>query len=270
MIYFPKSPTKLPNIAAKNALLGTSLPSSLEDKLINDVNNVDSFSQYNGKKFTIKTHLFNWYTELKTIFSSLSSLLIVLLGGFQCGLFIGYTGVFQDMLSPLGLSDDDIGLIGFVTTLLMVFGGLIMGYIADKCFTKKLKKLLMFLFIINIILLIVLFVILPTPFNGIYPLTTDNCPNLLVYLLVIIGITGIFSGGSIPLFYELAAEICAPVSEGSSATFITFILNGVALLYIGVGNWLNTSYETLFALIGMIGCLIALIFVKEIYIRDLI
>ncbi len=163
-----------------------------------------------------------------------------------------------------------IGFIGFNISGMSVIGGFIIGPIADKYFRKDLKKLIFILFFFAILILCILFFVLPSPFDEdpmfiLNKNSTDDKKIIVINILV--AIMGIFEGALIPLFFELSADIAYPISEGTSATMIVFINNVVCLICIGIGTWMSTKWETFFALIICVFCVMLMCVVKEQYNR---
>merc|ERR1712083_856128 len=89
----------------------------------------------------------------------------------------------------------------------------------------------------------------------------------VVVIAVLVSVMGVFEGALVPLFFELAADISYPISEGTSGTVIVLFNNVVALVCIGIGTWMSTKWETLFALGICALCVIVLSLVKEQYNR---
>lgn len=186
-------------------------------------------------------------------------------------LISGWSGVFQDMLSPLGINDKNIGLIGFNFNLLIFIGSVASGFIADSCFHKRLKLFLVITYIAGAIVLFILLLILPSPWKSDESLIiiNENSSNLFknIILNILIGLLGFILGGTSAAGYELLAEVSFPVTEGTSSTALVFMNNVSCLIFVGIGSWINTTYETLLALVVMILSVISLFFVKEEYKR---
>eukprot|EP01084_Bolivina_argentea_P294755 507283_1 len=278
LFYFPNSPSKLPTIAARSAFLSVSIreikskqqiiESNInEQALINDkyLNN-----EINRNKFTLKQHLKNFGSEIIECILNYSTVVTVIVGGMEGGMFAAWAGVLQDMLSPLGLNDTDIGLMGFNISLFSMIGGLITGPVADKYFEKKLRKFIYILFVLTLIVLLILLFIIPSPFSNdsLIILSNNTCQlTKNIVLNVFIALLGICEGGLVPLFYELSVEVSYPVSEGSSAMLLVYVLNITCLVFVGIGNWLNTKWETLFAILICGLCLLFISTIKEQYKR---
>ena len=88
--------------------------------------------EFTEKQISMKQNLYNVWEETKQILVSKDTILMVLIGGFQTGIFSAYNGVTQDMLSPLGLNHKCMGTIGITQTGVNMIGPLIIGWIKDK------------------------------------------------------------------------------------------------------------------------------------------
>eukprot|EP01084_Bolivina_argentea_P291271 500581_1 len=267
--YFPCAPNKLPSIVAKNALLSQDITTGKSAALIENqdqpIINENDDIVYTPK---LCEHFVHFMKEMKKLFTNKSAFILIFVGGMQSGIFAAWTSVLQDMLSPMGLNDTDIGFIGFNISFIAMSGGLI-GYIADKCFVEKLKKFINILFVFNILFLMLLFFILPSPFNDnsiIFTECKGNC--ILILLNVMIGLMAFCEEGLLPLFYELSAEISYPVSEGSCGMLLSLINNIAALIFIFIASAMNTKYETFLALIVAVICIVLITVVKEEYKRN--
>eukprot|EP01084_Bolivina_argentea_P017967 33497_1 len=272
ILYFPNHPIKLPSQAAKYALLSIPFEQTSKNNYNVNINDplLDTDTEKMHNKISMKANMLNFWSEIKHILLSKSTILMVLVGGFQFGISSAYNGVSQDMLSPLGLNDKNIGSIGFVQTGMNMIGALIMGWIADKYFSKKLKLALYLIFGCCIVVLLVLLFILPSPWSSdSMILVNDIFIDKMIVVTVFMGILGFLSGAVVPLFYELTSEVSYPygISEGTSSTLLVLIINATCLIFVGVGNWVGTKYETISNVIVYAICILLLCFVKETYQR---
>ena len=284
-IYFPNSPNKLPSIAAHRSLYAVQQQMEKEQKHRN-INSIDDMEQCLVKKdkettkndvksneiekLSIVQHLKNFGYEFKNLLTSFDVVMIGIIGGLAGGIFAGYGGVLQDMLSPLGLNDTQIGFIGFNLSCMTAIGGTFIGPIADRFFNKKLKLLLIILYIIIIINLCILFLVLPSPFSS-KSLILINDQSTMIYkevlLNVLIGSLGFFNGCLVPPFFEVIAEKSYPINEGSSGLYLVTINCMGVLIFIGIGSWLNTTWETFLVTIICIISVCLFTFIKEEYKR---
>ena len=332
MMYFPPSPTKLPSIAAKAALLAVpmdqlqsftdnvadidksrkiivggkmmydssaslSVWSATENDMKIRSNTRNAFGnddmltksivgsdidnivnnlpyQYRLNTFTLKQHLINLCSEYKYMICNISTILVAIIGGVVIGVFTAWNGVLQDMIgaqSALKLSSQSVGILGSEGTVCCILGGVVIGCIVDKWFAKRLKLVIMVLFIAMIVCMGLLLFVVPSPWKD-KPMILVNGngqsnERKVVVIGVLGGLSGILLGGAMPLFYELCAEVSYPVSEGSSASLLVFIENIALLLFVGLAGLISTEWQTLFVVITCVLCLVLLIFVKEKYQR---
>ena len=244
-----------------------TLTKSLFDSDVGHIVNVID-ANHRSKEFTLKQHLFDLFKEIKFMFKSMSTILVVIMGGMAIGVMAAWGAVLQDMIgenTPLNMNDADVGIIGFIGTIACVFGGLIIGPVVDKWFAKRLKMVILVLFIGIIISFGVLLFIVPSPWSDESIIFMQN--KKMIVLSYINGAGGLFVGGCLPLFYELCVEVSYPVSEGSSATFLVFIENISLLIFVGIADWISTKWETILVMVTCVLCVILLIFVKDRYRR---
>lgn len=237
---------------------------------VSDLETDDSIDIASNDKFSFYQHLKNCTLELKVLFQSKSAILLIIAGGMQPGMFAAWTAVLQDMLSPIGLSATQIGFIGFDISLMLMVGGLISGPLADRYFVKQLKKLLLIFFIFMIFAVAVLLFIMPSPFYHQPLIIINDGSSLLMKNLVLhifCGFVAFFDGALIPMFYELTVECAFPCSEGTSIMLLVYINNVACFVFVGIGNWLNTRWETLCTLIVCCFSFIFILAVKEKYHR---
>merc|ERR550525_1149345 len=131
-----------------------------------------------------------------------STVMILICGAMFFGIFSSWTGVLQDMMS-WDFSDTEIGVMGFVLNFNVMIGGISIAY---KCFVKKLRRLMVIVFLLMLIVLTALLLLTPNPI-----MTSDPFLDRLelskleknVVLDVLIGIMGILYGGLVSLFFEL-------------------------------------------------------------------
>eukprot|EP01084_Bolivina_argentea_P201115 343824_1 len=304
MLYFPSHPEKLPSIAAKYALKGMNVTAEnmkssdnksknaeksmlgiqVESESISKIayKNMDGIDESNGgidigqenkNEISFMEHFKSFLYEVHGLFRYKSALIVVIVGGLEYGIFASWASVLQDMIgdsTSIDLNETEIGFIGFNISGMSVIGGFIIGPIADKYFNKNLKKLIFILFFFAILILCILFFVLPSPFDedSMFILNKDSSnKNKIIVINILVAIMGIFEGALIPLFFELSADIAYPISEGTSATMIVFINNVVCLICIGIGSWMSTKWETFFALIICLVCVMLMCIVKEQYNR---
>ena len=239
-----------------------------QDELLSSdiIDHLNTLSQ-----LSLISHLKHFAIEMKQLFTNYSALLVIIAGGMASGIFAAWGSLLQDLLKPMGLSTTAIGVVGFLFALMAMVGTLIIGPIADKYFVKRLRLLIYYVFFLFIVILIIAVFVLPSPFshNKSLIIIDDNTSYgaKCVIVSVIAVLLGTLEGALVPLFLELAAEVSYPVSEGSSATLNVFVNNIAALVFIGIGTWINTYWETLLVLGVICFCLFLLTLIKEQYKR---
>eukprot|EP01083_Nonionella_stella_P071266 191317_1 len=311
LVHFPVSPHRLPTIAAKAALLsvpvgelykfgnemvsastqsqslsvwdatesiGSTGKTGTDEQLLgrslfcdSDVSHIVTNIRHSYKRFTLKKHLHNLVLEMKWMIMSLSSVLMMLIGGMEIGSFAAWSAVLPDVIgseSALRLSDQNVGIIGFIGTCAYMCGGIIIGPICDRWFAKRLKKLLFWICIALMVCVFCLSLVVPSPFHNAYGLSEQHSVEQRMLMIGILnGVCGLFVGCSLPVFYELCAEISYPVSEGSSAISLVFMENIALLVLVAMANWISTQWFPVLLLFVCVLCVVLLLFVKETYKR---
>jgi len=85
-------------------------------------------------------------------------------------------------------------------------------------------------------------------------------------MLLVSILTGLPNGAAAPLFYEFAAQITFPISEGSSASALSLFENfGALALYEVIARVMGPPWVNVVFTAGMACCCLGLSFVKEEY-----
>eukprot|EP00040_Diaphanoeca_grandis_P020717 m.110137 g.110137 ORF g.110137 m.110137 type:complete len:462 (+) comp28015_c0_seq1:162-1547(+) len=157
-------------------------------------------------------------------------MLIAIGGGVINGVFNVWSGSFDQILPPLGgkYTQTTCGWLGFACTIAVIFGGLVIGQLADLPFFRRRKHHLLMATMLSTTMLMVLFAVsLPTIFSE-HPLV--KLPFGVVFTLVVFA--GLTLGATIPLIFELSAEVTFPAPESTSGNVIVLILNIGAFVYL--------------------------------------
>ena len=182
-----------------------------------------------------------------------------------------FSSILQDVLHPMGLSSGAIGVIGFLSGAIAAVSAMFIGPIADKYFVKKLKLLLYYLFGMYVFIIIICILVLPSPFShtkSVILISDDTSYNTKVIIVAtLICIYAMIARMFGPIYLEIAAEVGYPVSEGTSATMNVFLNNVAALIFIGIGSWINTYWELPLLLSVILLCWLMLCVAKEEYKR---
>ena len=139
------------------------------------------------------------------------------------GSFGSWSSVFDIIVNPLGITQTEAGWIGFYGGVGGVFGGILMGKVADR-FKRRMKILL----VGDMLIVVVCFTWFTCQWSGILP---RSIPTL--YVAAILGRT--FIASSIPLFIEIACEASYPIAEGVTSGFLSMHINLAATVFLLVG-----------------------------------
>ncbi|KAB7499420.1 Uncharacterized protein Anas_08060 [Armadillidium nasatum] len=131
----------------------------------------------------------SYFKQLKSAFSSLSYFLLFLALGAGIGVFTAISTATQQLLCPLGYSDEQV----------------LMGVLVDK--TKLFCEITKYAFGFGAIALIILFEFFLVP-------------DVKGFIIVFAAIFGFFGVGSYPVGLELAVEVTYPIEESVSTAFI--------------------------------------------------
>ena len=166
-------------------------------------------------------------------------------------------------------SDTQIGVMGFILNFMVSVGGVTIGNIADRCFARRLRRLMIIIFTVTLMVLAALLVLIPNPIFADALLDRFDLSNFEknVILDILVAVMGLCYGGLVPLFFELSAEVSYPVSAGSTGMLLMFLANSVLFVFTGMGSWLNTEWETSFAIVMCGLCVVLLCTIKEEYKR---
>ncbi|VDI56415.1 MFS transporter, FLVCR family, disrupted in renal carcinoma protein 2 [Mytilus galloprovincialis] len=160
--------------------------------------------------------------------------LISLAYALPAGVYGVWGSVLDVILNPVGVSQANVGWIGFFATMAGCFGSLVIARFADL-FMKHMKLFLVCLYICG---------------GGSYVWFTLICTKIIPYSLVQIYISCIigciFLNGGIPLFYELSCEVSYPIAEGITGAFLTLLNNSFGVMFLlalqipNIGtSWMN-------------------------------
>ncbi|CAK6441720.1 unnamed protein product [Pipistrellus nathusii] len=160
------------------------------------------------------------------LLSNVRFLMIALAYAIPLGVFAGWSGVLDLILTPVHVSQVDAGWIGFWSIVGGCVVGIAMARFAD--FIRGMLKLILLLLFSGATLSSTWFTL--TCLNSIthLPLTTVTLYASCILL-------GVFLNSSIPIFFELFVETVYPVPEGITCGVVTFLSNmfmGVLLLFL--------------------------------------
>ena len=187
------------------------------------------------------------WKQLFNIKTNRSCVLLLLAAGCNHGATGGWSSILQDMMSPVGLSQRDIGYIGAAMMIAQVVGALISGPIVDRYFSGKLKRVIMTLQCIDIIWFAIACLVLPNRLWGNGVILKFGASATFVVLWILAVIIGLTYGMILPLFSEILAEVAYPVPEASSSNAVFLIGLPMMILMIQIGS-INTSITSPLAL----------------------
>ena len=79
-------------------------------------------------------------------------ILLLILGGLEAGISSAWGGLLSQILENAKYSSTYIGYSGFGSNLSGLVGGIAMGLIADKCYPRHKKELLLVMFLISCVM----------------------------------------------------------------------------------------------------------------------
>ncbi len=157
-----------------------------------------------------------WSTVLKSRPIWMVCLAYAVPGGIQ----IGWQAVMAIQLEPLGVTDTEVGDIGFVAMFAQALGAATVALTMDH-FRDKIKVSVLVLLTASFVcftwLALISFEIIP------YSLAQ-------LYMAVIVGTATYYS--CIPLFFELSLMISYPTPEGLVGAFLTGTYNVIAMIFL--------------------------------------
>ncbi|XP_050395913.2 solute carrier family 49 member 4 isoform X2 [Patella vulgata] len=176
----------------------------------------------------------DFWKGLKDLFKCKQFWYIATAYGTSLGVINVWTGIIDVNLSPLGVSQNEAGWIGFYSTCAACVAALVVARFADV-FSKRLKLFIFILYTVGTVFIIWFALasaqILPTS-------------TAVFYLTVIMGVMAL--NASVPLLFELACELAYPIGEGTTNGVMTILnnLGGLIFLFIlmipNIGTmWMN-------------------------------
>jgi len=187
---------------------------------------------------------------------------LFLAGGLESGSNASWGGLFPQIFGQRYSNPDAFSnFCGILNCGASFVGMLISGVISDRYFASNLKTLIVLLFFFGTILNAIFTSMFPMPY---YSDPLLPAPKSVVSITVFFA--GFFQGMLDPLFLELAAQICFPASEGTSAGILTFCYNSAALAVLSIPSslvvWINSIYTVTFAV-----CVLLTYSIQEKYLR---
>ncbi|KFV11503.1 Disrupted in renal carcinoma protein 2, partial [Tauraco erythrolophus] len=168
------------------------------------------------------------------LLSNFRFLMIALAYAIPLGVFSGWSGVLDLILTPIHVSQVDAGWIGFWSIVGGCVVGIAMARFAD--FIRGMLKFILLLLLSGATLASTWFTLTCLTSVTHLPLTTATLYTSCILL-------GIFLNSSVPIFFELFVETVYPVPEGITCGVVTFLSN----VFMGVLLFFLTFYHTEFS-----------------------
>ncbi|NXJ75128.1 DIRC2 protein, partial [Trogon melanurus] len=168
------------------------------------------------------------------LLSNFRFLMIALAYAIPLGVFSGWSGVLDLILTPVHVSQVDAGWIGFWSIVGGCVVGIAMARFAD--FIRGMLKFILLLLLSGATLASTWFTLTCLTSVTHLPLTTATLYTSCILL-------GIFLNSSVPIFFELFVETVYPVPEGITCGVVTFLSN----VFMGVLLFFLTFYHTEFS-----------------------
>ncbi|XP_068236424.1 solute carrier family 49 member A3-like isoform X2 [Palaemon carinicauda] len=159
----------------------------------------------------------SYLSQLKDAFTSVPYWLLLLALGCGVGLFSALATVTQQILCPLGYSDDFVGLANATMILCGFVGSAVTGVLVDK--TKQFTPITKICYGIAAIMSVIM-------------LEMFMVPHQPAVIATFTGLFGFFGIGAYPIGLELAVEATYPVDQTISTAFIFMSgqLQGVVII----------------------------------------
>ncbi|CAG2196757.1 DIRC2 [Mytilus edulis] len=199
-------------------------------------------------------------TGIQAIFRSKPFWLISLIYSISLGVFNVWQGVLDVNLKAHGFSQEEAGWLGFSSIIAGCISSVIISRFAD-IFNKHLRMFLICIYIGSFI-----------GFLWFTLLVNDILPNSTVSLYVAIILGTICLQAASPLYFEMACEVCYPVSEGLTNVLLTTMCNvgSFIFLLLQMIPSIGTDWEN-WCLLSVICVCIPLMFMfKDSYNRSII
>lgn len=202
----------------------------------------------------------SYRSSICRLLSNIRFLMIALAYAVPTGVLAGWSGVLDMVLTPVHVSQEAAGWIGFWSTI----GGCVFG-IATARFADSIRGMLK--------LILVLMLAGASLASTWFTLTCLNqythLPSTAAILYTSCILIGIFINSSVPIFFELFIETVYPVPEGITCGVVTFLGNLVTGLllffltfYCTEVSWLNWCLVS-----SCLFSLVLLLFFRETYDR---
>jgi MFS family permease len=208
--------------------------------------------------------------ELRSLFSSPSSVLLCMSYAWSSGCYVAWTSLY-DLIAGHELGPRLVGAMTFGSTLAYVSGGAISSWLADWRLKRYLKAMIAASCTgatLSTFAFALLMPVSPVPIISQHQDKTVALPDA-VTLVVLASACGFFCGAAAPLFYELLAEISHPVTENVSGAVASLAeIVGALVIYQVVAELIPIVWINWTVAFGMLMCTFALVYVRDDYRRS--
>jgi len=185
----------------------------------------------------------------------------VLFACFAYSISQGVMGVWLSVMvnnfRPLGISDQDIGLMGFLSVISQCFCAIGIGFFTDRL-KQHMKMILLFLLLLATICFVWLML-----------MCLEIMPHTLGCLYAAVILATSINFCCCPLFFEMSVEIAYPVNESLVGGFLTAFGNFTGIIFLLIFFIPNLGFVWInYALVGSTALAIpAVMMIKETYNR---
>ena len=193
---------------------------------------------YNPSMASIAPQAISFSSGLWRTLLTPSFVLLILSTGITTGVYAVWSTTLPSTLSNTSFSLQQSASLVSVTRFAGIVGGLAGGWVAGLSSMRRRYKPLLCVFLYLSLVSFTVFA-LTQPSIGVSSAVLPSNWYLLSFIAV--GSGGLFLGGTIPLSYELGAELTYPAVESTSAAFIGLVMAASSLVMLSVSPTLAQS-----------------------------
>jgi len=199
-----------------------------------------------------------FWLGIKALLANKNVLLASFAYSISGGVMGSWLGVMVNNFRPLGISDQQIGMMGLFSVLSQCFFSIVLGFFTDRM--KHYMKTI----------LLLLLVLATACFVWLMLMCLQVVPHSLTCLYVAVILATTINYCCIPLFFEMTVEIAYPVNEGLVGGFLTAFYNLVGIIFLFLFFIPNIGFKWInYSLVGSTALAIpAIILTKETYNRS--
>lgn len=162
------------------------------------------------------------YKDSLKILKDMNFVIFMLTFGVAVGIFYALSTVLGQILIVFNYTTENSGLLGFIMTVTGIFGAFLIGIISDRM--KVFKLLLLTVYVGSITTLLWFNLIL--------------AENNFIHIAICIAITGFFLTATMPVAFEISAEVTFPINEDISSGLLMLCAQIFGILLILISNLL--------------------------------